>query len=55
MLSLRDPPGLSRPRVSGEDDELYESEPSDEDPIKKMPGALKTLVLDPIAGASGLR
>ena len=50
-----DPPGLSRPRVSGHDDELYKSEPSDEDRSKKKRGALKTLVLDPIPAASGFR
>ena len=50
-----DPPGLSRPRVSGEDDELYKREPSDEDRSKKKRGALKTLVFDPIPAASGFR
>ena len=50
-----DPTGLSRPRVSGEDDELYESELSDEDHSKKRRGVLKTLVLDPIPDASGFR
>ena len=40
-----DPPGLSRLQVSKYDDELFDSEPSDED-RKKRQGVLKTLVLD---------
>ena len=50
-----DPPGLVRPRVSREDDELFESEPSDEDHSKRTRGVLKTMVLDPIPTASGFR
>ena len=48
------PPGLSRPRVSKDDDELFDSEPNDED-RKKRRGVLKTWVLDAIPTASGFR
>ena len=49
-----DPPGLSRPQVSKYDDELFDSEPSDED-RKKRRGVLKTLVLDSIPTEFGFR
>ena len=51
-LKRADPPGLSRPRVSKDDDELFDSEPNDED-RKTRRGVLKILVLDPIPTASG--
>ena len=48
-----EPPGFDRARK--DDDELFDSGPSDEEDRKRRRGQVKALVLDPIPNASGFR
>ena len=49
-----EPPGFDRARKD-DDDEVYDSGPSDEEDRKRRRGQVKVLVFDPITNASGFR